>query len=258
MTMTSAGKLSRARYFEIAPLPPGLVHLTAFTEPEGAAPRQQGNLSVDLRGNEKGHLVPLRLGVDLAIETLPKRAGIEIHWGVQERFHFQADAFRVETDAEGRAIFPGRFVNDAARLLVRRLPEGWLVQRALYADREVDLDRFLLDPAVTEHRLRLELAEPANRLEGKVTRSGKDAPGAFVVAIREPVDALALDRRARQVEARADGTYSLPTLLPGHWRVAASAGGTAADAAYATLLRGAGKRIEVGTSSVARLDLSID
>jgi hypothetical protein len=192
-------------------------------------------------------------GVVKAAEALPE--GLKVLFR-RERVPNLLSHSLAEVDPES-----GQFTRDCvypvpAYVRVQDLPAGWVLDKVTYNGHALPHHRFEPDAGALDHRLELHIRRVSNGFGGRVLESGEPVAGAMVVALREPVDAVAM-QTALRVETDEEGRYSFRTLRPGVWRVFVLAPGSLLRDSEGRMMAGGGEKVVLDADTVVAVDLRV-
>jgi hypothetical protein len=138
------------------------------------------------------------------------------------------------------------------------LPQGWVLRELLYNGQAVSEVLPSLHPGAISHTFTALVGPVANAISGRVKEGDRSAPGAQVAVVREGTPEETIRRLCfRRVRADADGSYTLATLAPGRYRVAALPAEASPDRVARVLLASADEKVEVPETGAVRLNLSL-
>jgi hypothetical protein len=257
--------------FVIRNLPRGWIKLSAMTQRAGGQPRRLALQRLDLQGEDVEdldlHLLP---GVPVAVEIhshglkdgradplwTRHKPSLRVELSPLDRTHSSEDQPRRVAET-GRAEFSDVFFEPLAFNL-SGLPQGWVLRELLYNGQAVSEVLPSLNPGAISHTFTALVGPVANAISGRVKEGDRSAPGAQVAVVREGTPEETIRRlRFRRVRADADGSYTLATLAPGRYRVAALPAEASPDRVARVLLASADEKVEVPETGAVRLNLSL-
>lgn len=164
-----------------------------------------------------GVAMALQPGIEVEGEG---RAGLQLHFeplfdspGVKEV------TSRIEADGRfrtGPTLLPGRY-----RALVSGIPQGQTLLRVLSGGTDIADEGLDLSMGYGPTDLAVELTSRMATLGGTVRGSGAFGDPTATVLLFPDAPAGVSTRRLRSVRVRTNGTFFLPNLLPGRYRVVA-------------------------------------
>jgi hypothetical protein len=262
------GGLDAPGVFELTGLSPSPYSLYVFTNAKTRAERRSGIVSFVLAGKDFDEL-------DLTPLPGVRVAGAVRSHGVKEG---EADPLwtqvkpsltlsfsplrRVSTEFDRPFTLsaPGAFELDGVafepfELWLNGLPKGWAIREIQYNGHGLSSTVFEPNPGAATHTLNIFVSPVSNSVTGQVSGRGKPLAGAIVLCLREPIDPSDLRRGLRKAKAGPDGRYSIDTLRPGAYRLAAVPPGGEINKTLEAIKTGAGRKVEVSPAFNTTLDL---
>ena len=256
--------------FEFEPVQPGTYRLLAWIDAPQRSDQVYGRLDVTLADRDVDNAVMvLHRGVTvtgvLHSEGSPPgkddplweatEKDISIYIKRQNLFVWGESPVPV-TRGDGRWTVEGA-QPEVAMVSVQNLPPGYAVTSMKYNASDAVIGRIELTPGAMVHEIAITVDRVSNSVRGAVTRDGKPSPGHHVLLVRDPAPEDWAEWQIKSKQSDDRGAYVFDTLEPGWYRLAVSSNASDHASAMGNIASGNYKRVEVGKTTNATVNLEI-